>query len=593
MSDVVLQIGSEIASAAAFSSENFADPLKIDTVTGPATTIPKTVADMIELWAANPPSEIAMLRTTCARLADYHAVPITELTIDAVDAARQGFRAFLKSRTYEENSIRTYVNHVRLLIKYAIAAGWEPGKTASPAWGPVLQLAKEQLCLDLARYLTTIRKHPREVTFEDVDEWMRLTVQRGVKQYTASKKRSSMWRILRNCGFATKLPTYLLREENYGIPIRDFPEDLRKEVTELLEWKQADYVWERPNDAHHRPPTAKRLAYGIRGLYGYAVRIAGMGQISSLPDLVQRHIIGGFAQWCINTRGVKGQTLQRNLRLLHAAMRQHPTYKGLDLSWFTPFLNGLPVEPDSVLKRRRAERVVEYAVIEKIPEMMRVDRGKVAKMGQIKLAALVRDELMIRWLTLLPWRQRNVRECRISGTHPNLYKGPVPAITTIDMPQWARDEQKRNPNAEFWQFHFTEDETKTGCAVDSLVPHQLIEPLEEYLREFRPHLVVDDDPGTLFLNQAGNPLSIRQVTTVVAQTTLRYTGRRVTPHPFRDIIAFAWLKEHARDYFMVSKMLWHSSPNEVIKTYGSLCNESSGVCAMETWADERQEKGKR
>ena len=44
---------------------------------------------------------------------------------------------------------------------------------------------------------------------------------------------------------------------------------------------------------------------------------------------------------------------------------------------------------------------------------------------------------------------------------------------------------------------------------------------------------------------------------------------------------------------MVSKMLWHSSPNEVIKTYGSLCNESSGVCAMETWADERQEKGKR
>jgi hypothetical protein len=592
MSDAVLQIGSEIATEAASSSQNFADPVMIDTSAGLVATTPKTVADMIELWAANPPREIAMLKTTCARLADYHAVLGTELTLDAVDVARGGFRAFLKSRTYEENSIRTYVNHVRLLTRYAAAAGWRPGQSVSPAWLAVLQLAKKHKCLEVAQYLASIRKHPRDVTFEDVNGWMHRKMQSGSKEQSVSKKRTSFWRILRDCGHASKVPNFLLRENNYGIRIQDFPSDLKQEVTGLLEWKQADYKWDRPQGAHHRPPTAKRLAYTIGAVYGYAIRIAKQEGISSLSDLVQRRIIGGFSEWCINTREVKGQTLQRNLRLLGGALRQHPRYADLDLSWFTPLLNGLPVEPDSVLKRRRAERVVEYAAIERIPGMMRTERIKAVKKGQKKLAILVRDEFMIRWLTLLPWRQRNVRECRVGGTRPNLYKGPVPAITTIDMPPWARDERERNPKAEFWQFHFTEDETKTGCAVDSLVPHQLIEPLEEYLHEFRPHLLAGGDPGTLFLNQAGNPMSIRLVTTVVARTTLTYTGHRVTPHPFRDIVAFAWLKDHPRDYLTVSKMLWHSSPNEVIKTYGSLFNESSGVCAMEAWADEREERSR-
>lgn len=531
-----------------------------------------------------------MLGTTITRLTDYHGLSIEVLTLEAVDRARKGFRSFLESRKYEENSIRTYVNHVRLLLKYAVAAGWQPCETTSPAWDRVVQLAKDRDCSDLARFLATIKKHPRDVTIEDVNEWLRITTQRGWSHNRASKKRSTMWRILRDCDYTTKIPTYLLREKHYGIPIRNFPSDLKREVDELLEWKQMVYAWDRPNNARHRPPTAKRLAHVISTVYGYAVNIAGETGISSLPDMAKCHIIGRFIQWCMSERGVKGQTLQRNLRLLHAALQQHPRYKSLDLSWFKPLLDGIPVEQDSVLKRRRAERVVEYAVIEKIPAMMRADRSKAVKRGQRKLALLVRDELIIHWLTLLPWRQRNIRECRIDGERPNLYKGPVPLISTIDMPQWAVEQRKENPGAEFWQFHFIEEETKTGCAVDSLLPRQLIEPLEEYLNKFRPLLLFDYDPGTLFLNEGGRPMNIKQVTRVVAQTTVKYSGRRVTPHPLRDIVAFAWLKSHPRDYLSISKMLWHSSPNEVLKTYGSLFNVSSGVCAMEAWSDERKGK---
>lgn len=575
-----LQNGSEIAIALHDLSE----------ISATHRAVPTTLADLLAIWEDNPPREVAMLRTTCARLADYHGAQVQDVTIVAVDRQRTGFRPFLVGRKYGENSIRTYVNHLRLLINYAKAAGWQAANSSSPEWGQVVLLANEQNCGELARYLLAIKNHPCDVTSHDVDQWVLLAAQQNRAYATASRKRFRFWCILRHCGYVKKLPKCLLREKNYGIPLGDFPKDLNNEVNELLKWKQAFYMWDRPKDARHRPLTAKRLAHVISALYGFAVNITGEPGICSLSHLVKQHIVGGFIQWCMAERDVKGQTLQRNLRLLDGVLRQHPRYAALDLAWLKRMLEGIPVDPEPVLQKRRAERVLEYAVIEKIPEMIHAHRSKAAMNGPKKLALVVRDELMIRWLSVLPWRQRNIRECRIDGPGRNLFKGPVPVITTIDMPQWALDERKSNPNAEFWQFHFTAEETKTGCTVDALVPRQLIGPLEEYLGQYRDHLLQNGDPGILFLNQNGKPMSLNQVTGVVSGNTLKYGGRRVTPHHFRDIVAFAWLKAHPKDYLTLSKMLWHASPNEVIKTYGSLFNESSGVVSMETWLEERKGK---
>jgi integrase len=82
-------------------------------------------------------------------------------------------------------------------------------------------------------------------------------------------------------------------------------------------------------------------------------------------------------------------------------------------------------------------------------------------------------------------------------------------------------------------------------------------------------------------------MNITQMTMLVGDLTTRHGGRRVTPHPFRDIVAYTWLKSHPKDYLTLSKMLWHTDINTTIKTYGSRFNESSGVTAMETWQDER------
>jgi site-specific recombinase XerD len=102
----------------------------------------------------------------------------------------------------------------------------------------------------------------------------------------------------------------------------------------------------------------------------------------------------------------------------------------------------------------------------------------------------------------------------------------------MELPAWAVEEQRQNPKAEFWQFHFTEDETKTGCEVHAPLPRQVIPLLEEYISEFRADLIAGVDPGTLFLNEIGRPMRLNTVTDLVSQLTLRHGGRRVTPHLF-------------------------------------------------------------
>jgi len=580
MSTSILQNGSEIAIDVRDSSA----------ISVSAQGRPRTLGDLLTLWAENPPREEPMLSTTCARLADFFQMSVEDISIDAVHQSKKGFRPFLEGRKYEENSVRTYVNHVRILINSAEAAGWEPTDPTSEDWRRVIALSAGQNCADLARHLAAVKKSPREVTIEDVDQWVQVAAQQDLSYGRAIEKRRWFWRILRDCGYAKNLPKCILREKNYGIALEDFPTELKTEVANLLKWKQADYRWDRPKNAHHRPPTAKRLRHIICAVYGYVANIRKDTGIASLAELAQPHIIGGYVEWCMDEREVKGQTLQRNLRLLSGVMNQHPNYVALDRKWFKSLIDNIPTEPKSVLKKRKAEKYLPYTTVQGIPTKIRAGRAAAAKKSRKRVAIVVRNELLLFWLTVLPWRQRNIRECRIGGPAPNLFKGPVPANSDIDLPPWAVQEQQENPAAEFWQFHFTEDETKTGCAVDALLPRQLIKPLEEYLNEYRGNLLSGADPNTLFLNEIGDAMTCGQVTELVSAMTLRHEGTRVTPHLYRDIFAYAWLKEHSKDFLTLSKIFWHSTPNEVIRTYGGRFDESSGVCSTEAWLDEREAK---
>jgi integrase len=551
----------------------------------------RTLDDLLRAWMANPPRQLRMLRSTCSLLSIYQDAPPDQILIDSVKASKDGFRKFLVGRTYKENSIRTYVNHVRILLQSASKLGWDPAEEVPEAWRGVLAIASEKKCVRLVKFLARVRATPNEVQGNDVDQWVLQTAQESDFNRTRATA-FRLWGILRDCGYPGQLPTSLLRQKSYGVPLSQFPLSLKKEVDKLLSWKQAVYATDRPKGAKHRPVTSKRLVHVFCALLGYLTNVLGEAEVTSLSQLVQKQIVAGYVEWCINERHVKGETLQRNLRLLLAAMSQHPSYKALDTSWFKPLLDGLPVEPMSEARKRKAEKFLEYKVLESIPANIHAGRAAAEKRGPEYIARVVHDEFLFRWLITLPWRQLNIREMRIGGPAPNLFKRRISSFSEIDKPQWVQEEEQRNPDAEFWQFHFSCDETKMKHEVDAVLPRRLIGPLEEYLKEFRGRMVRGIDPCTLFLNRVGKPITRNQMTALVSRLTLRHGGRRVTPHLFRDIVAYTRLKENSRDTLALSKLFWHANDHEVVRTYGCRFNESSGVCAMESWLDDRDANSK-
>jgi integrase len=577
MSGSVLPFGSEIALTLPISSETLVI----------ASQPPTTIGDLLSEWETKPARDARMFRVTCARLGDYLQMPVEEITLEAVVRSKSGFRPFLVSRKYAENSIRTYVSHVRMILYSAEALGWSSASAYPEAWRPILKLVTSRKCKTFVQYLATCHRSPEQVTVEDANRALCNISQKRLSYDSAIVQRTEFWRMIRDLGYPNQLPTAALRENDYGIPIDAFPDHLKQEVQEILKWKQAVYAVDRPKKARHRPGTSKRLGHIISMVYGFGVNIQGRSDLVSLEALMKRDLIGGYVEWCLNERQVQGQGLRLNLRLFAAIFNQHPRYKEGDWSWVEPMLDSIPMEPESSRKKRKASKYLDYASLEAIPEKIRATRTA-EKNGSKRAALLARDELLIKWLTILPWRQRNIRECRIAGAEPNVFKAPMSDIGTVELPRWATEARQKDPKVELWQFHFTEGETKTGCEIHAIVPHQLIPLLEEYLTDYRPYLCGVSDPGTLFLNGIGAPMNSNAVTDLVSQLTLRYGGRRVTPHIFRDIVAYTWLMHHPQDYLTLSKHLWHSGPTEVIRTYGSRFNESSGVVMMEAWLAERE-----
>lgn len=576
MNYAIQQYGTESASTLRISSTNFAD----------APPVNITATDVLSKLDHLLSSTRSMLATTTALFATYLNVSADDLLIDDVYDAKAGFAKFLRGRKYKKNSVRSYVNYGRILIAEARKLGWSPGANVPAEWRPVIALAATRNCEDLARALARKRPRPQQVTIDDVDSWASSQFAEGRAYDGLRRRKMRFWRVLRDTDSTEQTPNCLVREDRYGIAIDSFPPSLRKEVKELLKWKQAAFAIDRPQNEQLRPVSAAILQDTISSLYGFAVGVRGQTHIESMQDLFTKPMVGAYVEWRLNERRVSGNTIRRRIGGLAAALR-HPAYVSFDLTWVKAFIDSIPLDDPSEVRRRKAQKYLDYEIVEAIPGKIRALRPAAALKGRQQLARVVMHELLMTWLPMLPWRQRNIRECRLGDSTSNLFKAKISPLSEIDKPKWVVEAEKNNPDEQFWQFHFRPNENKTSRNIHALLPRQLVVPLEEYLEEFRPELVKTSDPGTLFVDRNGMGMTLDQVSFAVAQLTGKHGGKRATPHLFRDIVAYGWLKDHPQDFLRLSKLLWHSNINTTIKTYGGRFNESNGVTAMEDWHDER------
>src|ERR1039458_7166608 len=154
----------------------------------------KTLADLLDILSENPPSGFRMLKSTCALIAAYLEKTTEQISVDSVYETRDGFRAYLVGRKNKSNSIRSYMNFRRILLKSAAEFGWKAENPVPEAWRDVLALATKRECLDLARHLSQLRKIPGQVTIEDVDRWVEKRVQQGITHCWARGKKNQIGR---------------------------------------------------------------------------------------------------------------------------------------------------------------------------------------------------------------------------------------------------------------------------------------------------------------------------------------------------------------------------------------------------------------
>jgi integrase len=206
-------------------------------------------------------------------------------------------------------------------------------------------------------------------------------------------------------------------------------------------------------------------------------------------------------------------------------------------------------------------------------------------------AIYARDQLLMLWILLLPWRQRNIRELKVGGGEPNLFKAPIRQYCTATKPLWVSEQMRLSPEASFWQVRFAPHETKMKHSVQMFLPAELVLLLENYLATHRPVLVRSrEDAGTLFVNHKGKPMNVGQMRNLVKKLASQHAGVPVTPHIYRDIVAFEWLQTHPEDYLTISKVLWHRNINTTIRVYGHRFDESTGIARMDDWRAARAQR---
>jgi integrase len=533
----------------------------------------------------------AMLRALVGHICIcLNKAPKTIAIIELTDL-RLRLKAYLRERDFRQNSVRSYINYLRILLDLANKLGWSAHlPEIEKAWAPILACVSKPRrgATMVVHFAIRANKAPQDFTDADMENFALEQAGYGRRfEYTQNAKAAFRTRILK-AGLAGMLPKLSFRRaDRRGMRPPQLPEAVDSQLSAVLDWKTADFLVGRPSRTKQRPATAMRARLIVRRLFAFVTTVLGR-QIDTLSELLSQDNVSRYVEWCLNVFKLSTPSLQLFISTI-AALGQHPSLGGRTFAWAKGLMADLPADIEGRVQQLKARKWVDYDELAKTPDRALQDARRSS--GLKLKALLVRDALMLRWLLVLPWRQKNLRQCRI-GTlaTSNLVKEEISPLAMISKPKWVEEALKSNPHQKFWQFRFSPDETKNGHQVQGLVPKQLIEPLEDYLTNYRSLLVNGHDPGTLFLNEHRCAYSTGAFTTRIGHLTARYAGRRVTPHLFRDIFAVKYLQERPEDYLTLSKILWHRNLKTTLNNYGARFDESHGARRVEEWLEEHKKR---
>jgi integrase len=125
------------------------------------------------------------------------------------------------------------------------------------------------------------------------------------------------------------------------------------------------------------------------------------------------------------------------------------------------------------------------------------------------------------------------------------------------------------PDSAFWLV-FPHYDVKNRVDLQFPLDDEVTDLINEYIHDFRPHLLRGSNSACLFPGVSGKPKTANMFSTQITERIEAATGLRVTVHQFRHAAAATYLRHHPGDYETVRRLLGHRNIQTTINFYCGL-----------------------
>ena len=356
------------------------------------------------------------------------------------------------------------------------------------------------------------------------------------------------------------------RPDHSFLPYRHWPSSLQEAFTAFAHWATAPVVPHRPAALRKRQYTLDGYKTTFEAYFGYLTHIRHITDVR-FDHLFIYDLLSDFVTWHINEKmGYTSVSIINHLKCFIALTNQYRPMPELR-SQLTALRRTLP-NPKPVYDKTDAWVSLEdlyrigLSIWPKITlkeiEQRRKKNGSVSKNNKKPVVFEAMDagfSLMLRLWTYIPYRQRNMREMRLTE---NLYKNPQGQWRIKFIGEQLKVSQRKG---------------KTNI-LDLPFPNKLVPHLEIYLNTWRPILIANcpEPPLHVFLNRYGKPHTRKALTRSTGQIVYRYTGKYWHPHIIRTVWTTEWIRNTHGDFYTAAVML-NDTLETVIHNYAHLLEE--------------------
>ena len=335
----------------------------------------------------------------------------------------------------------------------------------------------------------------------------------------------------------------------------DFPEWLRRDVDEYLAGLQK--IRKGPNGKRYRPcspKTVRTRRAELVALARKAVKVGiPIGNLISLKALVHPLVVEPVidAYWHENGEEPKIYTIELASKLLALARQvglDHAAIERLDdiRATLDEYRQGGLTDKNLAVVRKVLTQGVWTSVVSLPEALMREARANLPD-APIKAALAAQIAVAISILSFAPIRLGNLVAIKIEE---NLIR-------------------PGGPHLPFWLI-FPHYDVKNRVRLEFPFDDQITELIDEYIHEFRPHLLRGSNSSSLFPGMSGEPKTASMFSGQITERVEDATGLRITAHQFRHAAAAIYLRHHPGAYEIVKRLLGHRNIQTTINFYCGL-----------------------